>query len=134
MKQTKRPTNVGIAGLLAFSWPLAAIASITHRVTGALLFIALAPGLYLLEVSLAGESGFAQARALLAQPIPAFIAWACLSALAFHFVAGVKHLLMDLGLGESLAGARWASALAFLATLLLMALAAAWLFGWQAPA
>ena len=129
MKRVVRPVNVGLANLLAFSWPLAAVASITHRVTGALLFVGLGLGLYLLDLSLAGQAGFAQAQALLAAPLGAFVAWACLSALAFHLVAGVKHLLMDLGLGESLAGARWAAVLTFLASAGLAALAAAWLFG-----
>ena len=112
---------------MAFRWPLAAVASISHRATGALLFVGLGAGLWALDLSLSSEAGFAAVRGTVATPWGAFIAWALLSALAFHFVAGVKHLLLDLGLGESLAGARWAAALTFLVSLALIGALAVWL-------
>jgi len=33
-----------------------------------------------------------------------FITWGLLSALGYHFVAGVKHLIMDMGIGETKEG------------------------------
>jgi len=35
-----------------------------------------------------------------------FVLWVVVSALIYHFVAGIKHLLMDWGIGETLEGAQ----------------------------
>ena len=56
----------------------------------------------LLGMSLDNEAGFADALALLDNGFVAFIVWGVLAALAYHFVAGVKHLFMDMGYGETL--------------------------------
>ena len=48
--KTDRPVNLN---LLAFSFPLAAIVSITHRITGVVLFVGLAFALYALDLALA---------------------------------------------------------------------------------
>ena len=45
--KTDRPVNLN---LLAFSFPLAAIVSITHRVTGVILFVGVAFALYALDM------------------------------------------------------------------------------------
>ena len=47
--KTDRPINLA---LTKFKFPLAAIASITHRITGVLLFVGIAFLLYLLDQSL----------------------------------------------------------------------------------
>ena len=60
--------------------------------------------LYLLELSLESESGFALVQELLDNVIVKFAAWAVLSGLLYHLIAGIKHLLMDLGYGETLQG------------------------------
>ena len=60
--------------------------------------------LYLLELSLQSESGFALVQELLSNVLIKFIAWAVLAGLLYHLIAGMKHLLMDLGFGETLRG------------------------------
>ena len=60
--------------------------------------------LYLLELSLQSESSFALAQDLLGSVIVKFMAWGVLSGLLYHLVAGIKHLIMDLGYGETLKG------------------------------
>lgn len=35
-----------------------------------------------------------------------FILWAILTSVVYHVLAGVRHLLMDMGIGESLKGGR----------------------------
>ena len=53
--KTDRPVNLN---LLAFSFPLAAIVSITHRITGVVLFVGLAFALYALDLALASPEEF----------------------------------------------------------------------------
>ena len=60
--------------------------------------------LYLLELSLQSESGFALVQELLDNVLVKLAAWAVLSGLLYHLIAGIKHLIMDLGYGETLKG------------------------------
>jgi hypothetical protein len=53
--------------------------------------------LYLFDLSLSDEQGFARAGELLGSTPAKLVIWAVLAALIYHCVAGVKHLLMDLG-------------------------------------
>jgi len=52
------------------------------------------------------SKGFAEVKAILSSGIAKFIFWAILSMLSYHIIAGVRHLLMDAGIGESLEGGR----------------------------
>ena len=96
--KTGRPTNLN---LFSFKWPVTALVSISHRISGILLFPAIALLLYLLDLSLASEEGFRQSAEILASPAASFIMWLTLAALIFHLIAGCRHLLMDIGIGES---------------------------------
>lgn len=97
--QSKRPVNLN---LFTISFPLAAIVSITHRITGGVLFVGIAFGLYALQLALSSPAGYSEAVAMIAQPWPKFILLALLFVLTFHLVAGVKHLLLDFHVGDSL--------------------------------
>jgi succinate dehydrogenase / fumarate reductase cytochrome b subunit len=94
----KRPVNLDISTI---KLPLAALASITHRISGVIVFVGIAILLYLFDQSLASPEGFAGVQALGANPFFKFVLWALLSALAYHMVAGVKHLVLDWGVGET---------------------------------
>ena len=96
-----RPKNLDIT---TFKYPLPAITSLLHRLSGAFIFIGVALMLYLLELSLQSESGFALVQELLSNVLIKFMAWAVLAGLLYHLIAGIKHLLMDLGFGETLRG------------------------------
>ena len=106
-----RPINVGISDLLIFRWPIAAVTSITHRIAGVVLFVGVGFGLFALDLSLSSEADFDMLSAMLVSPLGKFITWGLLAALAYHFVAGIKHLLMDMGIGETLEGAKFAAQL-----------------------
>jgi len=121
-----RPINVNPSDLLAFAWPLAALASIVHRVSGVILFVGVAFGLYALEMSLVSEEGFETLKSMMKSPLGMFITWGLLSALAYHFVAGIKHLVMDFGVGETLEGSKFASRLTILFSAVLIFLAGIW--------
>jgi succinate dehydrogenase / fumarate reductase cytochrome b subunit len=126
VRQNSRPINVGIIDLLAFKWPIAAITSITHRIAGVVLFVGIGFTLFALELSLSSEAGFESLLAILSSPAGKFVTWGLLSALAYHFVAGVKHLLMDAGVGETLEGGKFAAQVTIFFSVILIALAAIW--------
>jgi succinate dehydrogenase / fumarate reductase cytochrome b subunit len=97
----QRPVNLDL-GTIAL--PVTARVSILHRASGVFLFAGIAVLLYLLDLSLGDAGGFQRAAALLATTPAKLLLWVVLAALIYHAVAGVKHLLMDLGIGESLEG------------------------------
>lgn len=94
----KRPVNLDIGTI---QLPLAAYASITHRISGVIVFVGIAILLWLLDRSLTSEEGFNALLGAGLSPLAKFLVWGVLSALAYHMVAGVKHLFMDFGIGES---------------------------------
>ncbi|MBK6277625.1 MAG: succinate dehydrogenase, cytochrome b556 subunit [Gammaproteobacteria bacterium] len=120
-----RPVNLDL-GTIAL--PLPAKASILHRVSGVALVVAVAVLLYLFDLSLSGEAGFARAAELLATTPAKLVIWAVLAALIYHCVAGVKHLLMDLGIGESLQGGITAARITFAVAAVLIVLAGVWVW------
>ena len=89
-------------------------------------FVGIGFTLFALELSLSSEAGFESLLAILSSPAGKFVTWGLLSALAYHFVAGVKHLLMDAGVGETLEGGKFAAQVTIFFSVILIALAAIW--------
>lgn len=81
--------------------PIGAIASITHRITGVGLFVAIGFLLWALSVSLDSEAGFETVQAVMTHPLAKFIAWGTASFVLYHLIAGIKHLFMDAGYFET---------------------------------
>lgn len=106
--------------------PPPGVVSILHRVSGLALFFPLLPiVLYLLQLSLGSEEGYAQAREFLSRPIVKIAMLGALWFYAHHFWAGIRYLLLDVHVGIQKAPAR-ASAVAVLVLGALTALLAAW--------
>lgn len=101
--------------LAQIRFPIGAIASIAHRVAGVLLFIALPAVALMLDASLRTEAGFAAMRDLLSSPFWVATAAVLLWALVHHVLAGVRHLLMDVGVGSELEQARASARLVLIA-------------------
>lgn len=99
----KRPVNLD---LFTIKQPLPAIASILHRISGLIVFVGIALLMYVLDKTLASEEGFMAVQECLESVFAKLMLWGVLSALVYHLVAGCKHLLMDMGIGETLEGAR----------------------------
>lgn len=93
----KRPVNLDIGTI---KLPITSYVSILHRVSGVILFFAVAIFLWMLESSLASEQSFNDLAVSLNNPVCQFIIWGSLAALAYHAVAGIRHLIMDMGFGE----------------------------------
>ena len=123
--KTGRPTNLN---LFTIKWPVTALVSITHRVSGVFLFLATALLLYLLDLSLASEDGFRRVGEWLSAPAANFIAWLVVAALLYHLIAGCRHLLMDVGIGESWRAARSAAAAVIVLSITGAVLAGFWIW------
>jgi len=124
VKNDHRPVNIDLTDL--FAWPAMAYVSILHRIAGVVLFVGIGFGLYALDMSLSSANGFETVRGLMKSPVGMFITWGLLTGLAFHFVAGIKHLLMDFGIGETLEGARFGSRITMVISIILAGLVAVW--------
>lgn len=123
--KTDRPVNLA---LHTIHFPITAIASITHRITGVILMVGLAFGLYLLDMALASEAGFAQAQLVMQGGLAKFIAWGLLAALIYHICAGLKHLLLDMHIGDSLEGGQTATWIMLAVSAVLIVLAGVWVW------
>ena len=100
-KSNKRPKNLD---LLHIHLPIGGFVSILHRVTGVLLVLAMPFAFLLLQQSLQGPEDFAQVVALLSSlPARALLLFVTIL-LMHHFLAGVRHLLLDLDVGISRSG------------------------------
>ncbi len=114
--------------LFRIRFPVAAITSIAHRISGVLLFLFFPLLVWLLDLSLQGPDGFARALDLL-QPVwvrlgLALIAWSLLH----HLLSGIRFLLIDIDIGVSLGAARRSAWAVNIIGLLLGLACLGWLF------
>lgn len=123
--KNQRPVNLELS---KFKFPLAAIVSILHRISGIFTFAGVAVLLWLLDASLASEESFEALQQTLTQPLWQVMIWLVLAALGYHLVAGIRHMFMDMGLGESLNGGRIGAQMVLVGALILMVLAGVWVW------
>ena len=87
--------------------PPPGLVSIFHRVSGALLFFPILPLLlYMLQVTLGSDEGFARWHEFFASPVVKLIALGVVWIYAHHFFAGIRYLLLDLHIGVAKAPSR----------------------------
>jgi len=84
--------------------------------------------LYALSKSLGSEEGFAEVKASLTSPLAKIVVWGLLSSLLYHLVAGIRHLIMDAGVGETLEGGKLGSKIIIAVSLVLIVLAGVWIW------
>ena len=125
MSTDKRPVNLN---LFTMKFPMPAIASILHRISGFILFFLIPIALFGLQQSLTSELGFAGVCAFFHNPVLRVLLWASLSALIYHLIAGIRHLIMDVGVGETLEGGRRGTAIVFIFSIVLIILLGWWLW------
>jgi len=106
--------------LLAIRQPLAAVVSILHRISGALLFAVGIPVLlWAVQRSLASPETFARWQATMAHPLAKLVVLGLAWAYLHHLLAGLRHLMLDLHVGVDLPSARRSAAAVFVLALLL---------------
>ena len=120
-----RPVNLDISTIRL---PITAYASILHRVSGVAIFFGMAILLYLFDGSLASPEGFASVKELLGNFWMKLVVWLVACGFIYHTCAGVKHLIMDLGIGETLEGGQKAAAIVLAVSVVLMLLAGVWIW------
>ncbi len=91
--------------------PVPAVVSIMHRVSGAVLFLALPLLLCWLQQSLLSSDGFNTLKATFSGGFVKLVLLALLWAYFHHVCAGIRHLALDLDIGTDLAPARLSSTL-----------------------
>lgn len=123
--KAKRPVNLN---LFKIHFPAPAIVSILHRASGVIVFLLLPLLLWLLSSSLHSQASFDALHDSLTHPVLTFFIWVLLSALFGHLVAGIRHLLMDAGIGESLQGGRFSSYFVFIISAIGIVLLGVWLW------
>jgi succinate dehydrogenase / fumarate reductase cytochrome b subunit len=107
--------------------PPPGLVSILHRVSGALLFFPVLPALlYVLQVTLGSEDGFARWQQFFDRAMVKLIMLGVIWLYAHHFFAGIRYLLLDLHIGIAKAPSR-TSAIA----VLVLGVAATILIGWR---
>jgi len=121
----QRPVNLDLTTIKMHP---AANASILHRVSGVIMVFAIGILLFTLSTSLSSAEGFAQIQGYLDGFFFKFIIFGCLSALTFHVLAGVRHLLMDLGHFEELASGNATAKLIMVVWLAVSAVIGVWLW------
>jgi succinate dehydrogenase / fumarate reductase cytochrome b subunit len=106
--------------LIAIRQPIPAVASILHRISGALLFFVGVPALlWGVQASLESPDAYAALREFLARPLVKLIALVLVWAYLHHMFAGFRHLLQDVHVGVELKPARSSAVLALAAAIVL---------------
>ena len=121
----KRPVNLDIGTMRL---PLTAWASITHRASGVFIFGGMAVLLWALDASLKSPESFASLQECFASPLAKLVIWAIVAGLIYHCVADVKHLVMDIGIGESFEGGTLGARIVVVVSAVLILLAGVWIW------
>ncbi len=122
--RSSRPKNLN---LLTIHFPLPAIVSILHRASGAVLFLLIPCMLWLLQISLTYE-GFDAIQQWMGSFFVKVVVWLLLAAFFYHLVAGIRHLLSDLHIGDTLKAGRRGAIITFVVSGLIILLAGVWLW------
>lgn len=122
-KKQHRPKYLSLSAIFfEIRLPLPGWVSILHRISGALLVLPFTAWLlYMLDVSLASESGFEAVRGYLGLPLVKLGMLVLIWAFCHHFCAGIRYLLLDLNKGIELRAARASAAAVLVASLVLTA-------------
>jgi succinate dehydrogenase / fumarate reductase cytochrome b subunit len=113
MKNDHRPVNIN---LIKIKLPISALTSITHRLAGMYIFFITYPlSVFLFYLSISSSESFINLTNILINTIyiSTFVAFSYL-VLWYHILTGVRHLIMDMHIGESLDASKYSSILVLL--------------------
>lgn len=138
MAQTPRPVfrNIHVSQIVSYRLPPAGIVSILHRISGALMFVLMPLIIWLFDTSLSSEvsyerfsavftTGIGVVPGVLVKLLVLGLMWAYLH----HFIAGVRHLWMDMTHSVSKAQGHSSAVFTLVASVLLTIALGAKLFG-----
>ena len=120
-----RPVNLDISTM---KLPITAWASISHRASGILTIPIFALFLWALQLSLESKESFQILQDNLSAPLTKVFILLVLTVYSYHLLAGIKHLIMDLGYGETFEGGVIGAKLLFACTGISFILISWWLW------
>lgn len=121
----KRPVNLQLSTI---KLPITAIVSILHRASGVFVFLIIPFLLGWLAHSLKSPESFAALQTCLSHPLTKLFVFVFFAALIYHLLAGVRHLLMDLGIGEGKQSGKCGARLVLVVSVILVIGLGVWLW------
>ena len=100
------PARLVFFNLTQIQMPVGAITLIAHRATGVVLALGLPFFIYVLYLSLDSTQSYERLTRIVRTGLFKVALVVFIWALSHHLLAGVRHLLMDIGIGSHLAEAR----------------------------
>jgi succinate dehydrogenase / fumarate reductase cytochrome b subunit len=132
----QRPGTMRLQDAMQYRLPLAGVVSILHRVSGVLMFLLLPFIVWLFDVSLSSEASYESFTSAFGAGIGWVPGWfvklVCLAliwAFLHHFVAGVRHLWMDMTHSVTKEQGRSTAVITLVSSVALTVLLGAKLFG-----
>ncbi|WP_338440481.1 succinate dehydrogenase, cytochrome b556 subunit [uncultured Aquabacterium sp.] len=98
--KTPRPVyrNIHVTDIVSYRLPPAGIVSILHRISGAVLFLLMPFIIWMFDTSVSSEISFDEFTSVFRGDLGWFfklLALGLIWAYLHHFIAGVRHLIMD---------------------------------------
>ena len=124
-KGKKRPVNLN---LMSFKFPPMALVSIAHRISGVILFLLLPIWLLIFARAMHSSASFSGLHDMLSSVPGKVLVWLMLMAVIFHLLAGLRHLVMDMGFGESLSVSRFTAYVLMAVVLAVAVLLGVWVW------
>jgi succinate dehydrogenase / fumarate reductase, cytochrome b subunit len=136
VKSPRVYTNIHVSQIIRYRMPMAAVVSILHRISGALLFLLLPLAIWLFDTSVTSEITFDRFRSVFSGGIGFLPGWflklvvlAMIWGYLVHFIAGLRHLWMDVTHSVSMQQGRVSANVTLLLSTVLTLFFAARLFG-----
>ena len=131
-----RPGTMRLIDAVKYRMPVAALVSILHRVSGAVMFVLLPFVIWMFDVSVTTEISFERFTSAFSAGIGFVPGWlvkvvvlGLIWAYLHHFIAGVRHLWMDMTHSVTKAQGHSSAVVTLIASLVLTGVLGAKLFG-----
>ncbi|REL27361.1 succinate dehydrogenase, cytochrome b556 subunit [Thalassotalea euphylliae] len=121
----ERPVNLDLTTIKMHP---AANASIMHRISGVVMIFAIGILLWALSLSLSSAEEFTQVKALLDGVFFKLIMLGIATAIIYHLLGGIRHLLMDMGHFEEKASGNASAKFIIVLWIVLTAVVGVWLW------
>ena len=122
-----RPKNLDFRTM---KLPVMGVASILHRISAVIIWVAMIFFLPVLYISLESTEGFDQIKTMLTENLLAqFFLWGFLTAFGYYIVGGLKHIIQEFGYFETIEGGTIISRVAIGLGICLSILSGFWIWG-----
>ena len=92
--------------LLKIQLPIAGVSSILHRISAVGIFVLLLPFSVVLVLASNSQEGFSTASYLLSFNSIKILLVLLLTGLTYHYISGIRHLVMDFGYWQTLSAGK----------------------------